>query len=88
MLIDVGHPENDTEIMELLDIAYEIAYKDSPTRTRTPLDIEIIESKRRELENKLLQRKRKRKKKKKKITHISILGKIGQNKNIIKQNCL
>lgn len=44
--------------MELLDIAYEIADKDSPTGTRTPFDIEIIESKRRQLENQLLESQR------------------------------
>lgn len=58
-LIDVDRLQNDKEIMELLDIAYEIADKDSPTGTRTPFDIEIIESKRRQLENQLLESQRK-----------------------------
>lgn len=52
-LINFYELQNEYEIMELMDIAYETADKISPTGTRTPIDIKIIEQKRKELEDEL-----------------------------------
>jgi len=57
-MIDFSNPENEEEIGKLLNIAYEIADNESPTGKRTPFDIELIESRRLQLENELRERKK------------------------------
>lgn len=57
-LIETDKPIDDKEIMELMNVAYQIADKSSPTGTRTPFDIEILETKRKQLEQDLLDREK------------------------------
>lgn len=52
-LIDLDNPTNDEEIKNLIDTAYEFADKQSPTGTRTPSDVKLLENKRKELEQML-----------------------------------
>jgi len=56
-VINTGELQNDEEIMNLMDFAYDMADKVSPTGQRTPFDIEMIETKKKELEEELRQRK-------------------------------
>jgi predicted transcriptional regulator len=60
-LIETDKPIDDEEIMELMNVAYQIADKSSPTGTRTPFDIEILETKRKQLEEDLLDREKEEK---------------------------
>jgi len=55
--IDTSNLENEEEIMQLINIAYEIADDLSPTGTRTPNDIDNIEQLKTQLEYELAQRK-------------------------------
>jgi hypothetical protein len=54
--INTGELQNDEEIKQLMDLAYEMADELSPTGQRTPFDIEMIETKRKQLEEELRQR--------------------------------
>jgi hypothetical protein len=54
--INTGELQNDEEIKQLMEIAYEMADELSPTGQRTPFDIEMIETKRKQLEEELRQR--------------------------------
>ena len=49
-LIDLDNPTDDEEIMNLINTGYKLADKKSPTGTRSPFDVEILEKKRKELE--------------------------------------
>jgi len=55
-IIDPGELQNDEEIMRLMDLAYQMADEVSPTGQRTPSDIDMIELKRKQLEEELRQR--------------------------------
>ena len=59
--IEFDKPIDDEEIMELMNVAYQIADKSSPTGTRTPFDIEILETKKKQLEQDLLDREKEEK---------------------------
>jgi len=50
---DIGELQNNEEIMLLMDFAYEMADELSPTGTRSPHDIKLIESTRKQLEDNL-----------------------------------
>jgi len=54
--INTGELQNDQEINELMEIAYEMADELSPTGQRTPFDIDMIETKRKQLEEELRKR--------------------------------
>lgn len=58
---DISYPENEEEIRDLLDMAYEIADKESPMGRRTPFDIQLIETTRTQLERDLRERIREEK---------------------------
>lgn len=55
VLINTDEPDDDEEIMELMNIAYKLADELSPTGTRTPLDMKILDEKKKELESYLSQ---------------------------------
>ena len=44
-IIDLDNPTNDEEIMNLINTAYELADTKSPTGTRSPFDVKILEKK-------------------------------------------
>ena len=56
VLFNTDEPHNDEEIMALINSAYEIADEISPTGTRTPLDMKILDEKKKELERDLRER--------------------------------
>jgi hypothetical protein len=49
-IIDLDNPTNDEEIMNLINTAYEVADKKINTGQRSPVDVKIVEKKRKELE--------------------------------------
>ena len=56
VLVNKYEPVNNDEIMDLINRAYEIADEISPTGTRTPLDMKILDEKKKELERDLRER--------------------------------
>ena len=52
-LIDLDNPTNYEEIKNLITTAYELADEQSPTGSRTQSDVNLLENKRKELEQML-----------------------------------
>lgn len=52
-LIDLDNPTNDEEIKNLIETAYEFADEQSPTGSRSPDDVNLLENKRKELKQML-----------------------------------
>ena len=56
VLVNIHEPDDDEDIRQLINRAYEIADEISPTGTRTPLDMKILDEKKKELERDLRER--------------------------------